>query len=1768
MSPTVHAPVKDRRPAFGELLLTPVVGVITYDSAGRCCSVGEAAVELLGVSRETLLGQELRASSFWTDSGLLLQAEAALAGTPHSAAISVESARGGISHLDVRLEPVTMAGQPMLLAVFADTTLLVRPEDVLGGSEARFRELVDETPDFLFGLDASGTITATNKSFADAARCPLPQLVGKKLKELSLPTELVTQWERTRERVLSTGVPLEFETLARWSDGKLRVLDVTLRPIMGDGNEAIGIRGSARNITERWEAEQAAKENDNRLRTLIDKAPVAMALTRDGKALYTNPSFAKMFGFENGEEVREYPLVKHLAKESQAEVTRQVAQMASSGSPGVELEVMVIREDGSQFPGHLHLSSVELSDGPAMMAFIHDLSERRRIEESRLLTRFSVDHATDCVMWLDPEGCITDVSDSTCHHLGYSREELLDKPIFEIDSGTSPETWPAQWQDVKERGSLTLETWHRTKSGEPVPVEVTANFLAFGGREYHCAIARDITDRKRAEAILRESEERYRNLFETMLEGFAYCQMLYDEQGRPADWIYLAVNDAFANLTGLTDVVGKRVTEAIPGIKDASPELFEIYGRVASTGQPERFEIDFTPLSMWLDVAVSSPVQGYFVAVFEDITGRKHTEQALRLTQLSVDHAGDLIQWIAPDGRILYASESSCRRFGYSPEEMLTKSVFDLDLTMTPESWPEHWRLLKEQGFVRFESTHRTKEGEVFPVEVSANHVESGGQEYVFGFGRDITERKQMEEALCVSEAKARDGFYALKGIIDSTDDPIFSVGKDYRYTSFNTSHAAVMRGLFGVEIKVGGSILDCHTVDEDRARAKANIDRALRGEVVREEGFAGDEALSRRCFAISHCPVLGADGLIVGAVVSATDITERKQIEESLRRTQFAVDHSHDLIHWVDSEGRFLYVNDASYRRLGYSREELLGLTVYDVDPGAPQPWSDHFQGCKERGSFTFESSHLTKDRETFPVDVTVSYVNYEGHEYLCGTARDITERRQAEGALQESEARYRAVVESAKDAIITADSAGKIVGWNQAAEHIFGHAESDVIGQPLTLLMPARYHDSHVAGMARVRSGGDPHVIGEAALELEGLRKDHSEFPLELSLARLEGVGGGLFTAIVRDISERKRAEETLRSSERMLKSAEATAHLGYYEIDVLTGEATWSDETFRIFGLDPSAGEPTVETYQTLIHPGDAAMLYERFGESVRDQTPFDLTYRILHSSGEIRHVHSIGRVETDPAGAAVKMFGTLQDISERKQIEESLRRTQFAVDHSADYVYWISPEGRFVYANDSACNRLGYSRDEVLGMSVWDISLGTSPEGWSALWAKVRQQGALTLETQHRTRSGEIFPVEIRANYFEYEGWELDFCSVRDITDRKRAEETLRESEEQLRQSQKMEAIGQLAGGIAHDFNNLLAAILGYSDLLLANEELADSPIREDVEEIKHAADRASALTKQILAFSRRQTLRPTVVSLNKALDEMEPLLRRTLGEDIDFVSLRAPDPGNVEADVHQLEQVILNLAVNARDAMAVGGRLTLETGNAELDQKYCRVHPEATPGSYVTLSVSDTGVGMDDATRERIFEPFFTTKPPGEGTGLGLATVYGIVRQSHGTVSVESELGKGTSFRIYLPRVTAPVPEDVPVATGGASAGGSETVMVVEDEAALRGLIARVLGAAGYTTLTFGSAAEALEALEQEDPVVDLLLTDVMLPGALQGNDLARAALAVRRDLPVLYISGYTRDGLAKAGRLEERVNLLEKPFTPEALASMVRAVLDRAHALG
>ena len=537
--------------------------------------------------------------------------------------------------------------------------------------------------------------------------------------------------------------------------------------------------------------------------------------------------------------------------------------------------------------------------------------------------------------------------------------------------------------------------------------------------------------------------------------------------------------------------------------------------------------------------------------------------------------------------------------------------------------------------------------------------------------------------------------------------------------------------------------------------------------------------------------------------------------------------------------------------------------------------------------------------------------------------------------------------------------------------------------------------------------------------------------------------------------------------------------------------------------------------------------------------KDGTLMDVSIKvspILDSSTQVTGVSVIAR-----------------DISDLKQAEKARARLALAVEHTAESVVITETDGTITYVNPAFEEITGYRREEVMGQNPRLLKSGRQgPEVYQAMWATLERGQAWTGTLINKRKDGSLYEAEAVISPVRDEtGQLINYVAVeRDVTHE-------RHLEEQLRQAQKMEAIGQLAGGIAHDFNNLLTIITGYGQLLLEDLE-PDDPRRLKMIEINKAANRAVVLTRQLLAFGRRQVLVSEVLDLNDVLSNMEKMLHRLISEDIELVIVQGESLGRARTDRGQIEQVIMNLALNARDAMPGGGRLTIETSNVELAGEHALIHPDVMPGSYVTLTVSDNGCGISREAQSRIFEPFFTTKEKGKGTGLGLSTVYGIVRQSEGYVFVSSEPGQGAAFRIYLPRVKEQSDVPFPPEKGdGASPRGSETILLVEDEEAVRLLVKNILEGLGYKILVATCGDEALALCKQHPAPIPLLLTDLVMPG-MSGRELADCLKFLYPEMKLLYMSGYTDDSILRSGTLGVAEAFIGKPFTPQAIARKVR----------
>jgi PAS domain S-box-containing protein len=645
-----------------------------------------------------------------------------------------------------------------------------------------------------------------------------------------------------------------------------------------------------------------------------------------------------------------------------------------------------------------------------------------------------------------------------------------------------------------------------------------------------------------------------------------------------------------------------------------------------------------------------------------------------------------------------------------------------------------------------------------------------------------------------------------------------------------------------------------------------------------------------------------------------------------------------------------------------------------------------------------------------------------------------------------------------------------------------------------------------------------------------------------------------------ITRDITELKRSEESLRASEERLRLALRGAGGGAWDWNLETGDIWCSPELYELWGLPP--GAPTdVAQWLAAVHPDDRESIHVAAGEAIDRGADYRCEFRIHHPALGERWMASYGQVVRDESGRPRHLLGISLDATERNRLaverDALLARLQLHVKRMPLTYILFDADFRITDWNPAAEQVFGYTRGEALGKSPSGLNLPSFGPEATAIMARIRAGDmAAHSVNENVTKDGRTITCEWYNTPLMGAGGQFSglLCLGQDVTHRKVLEE-------QFRQAQKMEAFGQLAGGVAHDFNNLLTIINGYSDIVLDSLPPGDQN-RELLAEVHKAGERSAGLTRQLLAFSRQQVLALRVLDLNVVVGDTASMLRRVIGEDVKLSTTTANGLWPVKADPGQIEQILLNLAVNARDAMPTGGKLTIETGNVALDETYAATHPDARAGSHVLLAVSDSGCGMSAAVRAKIFEPFFTTKGPGKGTGLGLATVYGIVKQCGGHVGLYSEVGVGTTFKVYLPRTEQAGEGAKPHSALGVPPRGTETVLVVEDDAAVRALTRHVLQAAGYAVLEAVGGDEALRVATAHTGCIHLLVTDVVMPG-LGGRATAERLAERHHGLRVLFVSGYTDDAVIRHGVLHDKVNFLQKPFTPAVLAWKVREVLDQ-----
>ena len=866
-----------------------------------------------------------------------------------------------------------------------------------------------------------------------------------------------------------------------------------------------------------------------------------------------------------------------------------------------------------------------------------------------------------------------------------------------------------------------------------------------------------------------------------------------------------------------------------------------------------------------------------------------------------------------------------------------------------------------------------------------------------------------------------------------------------------------------------------------------------------------------------------------------------------------------------VDGRGRYVAANERATALTGYDRQALRGMTRQDLV-------------VEGRG-------HLRRrDGSLIPVEIQVSALP-DAHQLEI--IRDLSSRKAYESLL-ESEAKYRSLVESVRDAMFISDANGRYLYVNAAAAAGLGTTPEHVIGRSAADFFPPQFAAAYVEGVKRVIETGRDRIVEDKS-EIAGQTRWFYTIvqPVRNREGQIIAVQG-----VVRDITERKRMEDALRQSEERLRQAVRVANIGIFDHDHLTDAMYWSPELRAIHGRDPDEplayerGPDGLPAESELAHPDDrarvdAALLraHDPAGDGL-----FDVEFRVRHRDGGYKWLTVRSQTLFEGEGSArrpVRTIGAVRDITSMKQAEQALaaneERLQQVIDVSRIGVFEHNHVARTMYLSSSMREFVGLRPEETVTGARYE-HLDENPPKFlqtvhpddrprvAAKIARVHREGG-DYDDEHRLVRGDgsIVWVSTRARTtIEGEGDARHpvrtVGAMFDVTERKHAEEERQRLQLQLVQAQKMESIGRLAGGIAHDFNNMLNVICGYAEL--AVEQLGPGhPLHKVVDGIRKAGRRSSELTARLLTFARLQTAAPRVIDLNDCIEKSLDIVRRLIGENVQLVWEPGRDLWPVHIDPGQLDQVLMNLAANSRDAIDVAGHLTLRTANMVLDGAACARLPGAVPGDYVMLQIVDDGQGMDEETRRHIFEPFYTTKAEGRGTGLGLAMVYGIVRQHGGHISVMSEPETGTTITVLLPRCAGEIAPVVTYTEAPTVTKGSETVLLVEDEPMVLELGRLMLEDLGYTVWPVASPVEAIRLAQTRGPEIDLLVTDVVMP-EMNGPELARRLLAAHPHLRCLFVSGYFADSAVMRSAQAEAIDFLQKPFSSADLADRVGRALD------
>ena len=1144
--------------------------------------------------------------------------------------------------------------------------------------------------------------------------------------------------------------------------------------------------------------------------------------------------------------------------------------------------------------------------------------------------------------------------------------------------------------------------------------------------------------------------------------------------------------------------------------------------------------------------AVGATTFNGLLLIVSDISDRKAAEDAREEVEhryrLLFNETSDAIFLHDLSGRFLDVNDAAVERLGYSRQALLSMTPADIDAAEYAEKVPASIRKISETGQAIIETVHVSADGRRIPTELSCRVIDYGESRAVLSIARDITARKAAESALRENEIRFR-------GLAENI--PVMVAAFDVRHDRFTFWNRRCE--------SVTGYARD-EMVDLPDPLATLYPDPAARQRVRRQWESAGARYIESeniltardggvRTIRWTYLPAALSD--IEDTIwAMGIDLTDQLHADEALRFQADLLNQIRDWITATDLDGRITYVNESVRRSFGKTEEDLIGRHVsqYGEDPIQGATQAEILAATRSQGQWRGEVVNRIDGGETVILDSRTQLVrDSAGNPVgMVGISTDVTGIKRSEAALRESKERLELALSAADMGIWDWDLQTQAVDWSEEHAALFG-ISMDQFGGTIDDVQRIIHPDDREQGMA----------------VLQGVLEESADFDNTYRVVWPDGTVRWLYSfgrlirtpdgepwriiGTTQDITDRKTAEDALREKTRELDTFFNNS------LDLLC----IADVNGRFHRLNPewenALGYPVHELegrqFFDFIHPDDLAPTQEAVSTLSAEMPLLSFTNRYRHRDGSYRWIEW----RSHPVEGTI--YACARDITDRLRTERRARRLAEAVHQTSEAVMITDPDGVIEYVNPAFEVITGYPESETVGRTPRILKSGEQEPGFYAdLWETITAGKIWSGRMVNRRKDGSLFTEDCTISPLRNDAGRIErFVAVkRDITREL-------ELEEQFRQSQRLESVGRLAAGVAHDLNNLLSPILGYAELI--QEDLDPSSRHfQPVRQIERAAWGARDLIQQLLAFGRKQLMEFRILDLRRVVERMEKLLRRTLRENISLGILRAPSPCPIQADAGQIGQVLMNLAVNAQDAMPRGGTLTIEVSPAALDATYCAVHTQVNPGPYAMMAVSDTGTGIDPEARKHIFEPFFTTKAD-LGTGLGLATVYGIVKQHGGHVWVYSELGRGTTFKVYLPLAGEAAEETVEAPAPASSEPPRETVLVAEDNEMVRRLACRILERRGYRVIDAENGRDTLKKMAGHDGPIHLLLTDVVMPD-MDGKTLAGRVAETHPDLKVLFMSGYTENVIAHHSVLMEGVNFIQKPFSVRALIEKVREVLS------